>query len=59
MCIYITVEFKTLRTLDSVGLQCFRDWRSGCGAKIYGVGAHAESEKYDPVHLCNLVAFPW
>jgi len=46
-CLYVTTECAILRSQGGVGVEYFYDLRrrSGRGAKLFGVGADAESKK--------------
>jgi len=45
--LYVTVEFAILRSQGRVRVEYFYDLRrrSGCGTKLFGGGADAESKK--------------
>jgi len=49
-CLYVTVELAILRSQGSVRIKYFYDLRrsSGCGAKLFGGGADAESKNETP-----------
>jgi len=44
-CLYVTVEFAILRSQGGVEYIYDLRRRSGCGAKLFGGGADAESKK--------------
>jgi len=46
-CLCVTVEFAVFRSQGGVGVEYFYDLRrrGGCGAKLFGGGADAESKK--------------
>jgi len=46
-CPYFTIEFAILQSQGGVGVEYFYDLRrrSGRGAKLFGIGADAESNK--------------